>query len=78
MGARSFHSDFLLFQSKWLKLLLRSGVNPQNNETLISRSSFDAITSPRGVVIGNPRMPELSIAGYGMGWMRYSYQGHEV
>jgi len=65
---------------KWLAVFLNKGVNPANNETLIPTSVFEEMTKSYAVMEGAtaPHTPELSIAGYGMGWFRQSYSGHDV
>ena len=58
-------------------MLLNEGVNPINNETIVPKSVFQMVTTAH-IIIGGARSPEFSISGYGMGWNRVSYQGHEV
>ncbi|KZT23833.1 beta-lactamase/transpeptidase-like protein [Neolentinus lepideus HHB14362 ss-1] len=62
---------------KWLGLLLNKGVHPKTNETIISFSAFNEITTAHIVTDGKAPNPNLSVAGYGMGWWRQSYRGHE-
>ncbi|TDL29087.1 beta-lactamase/transpeptidase-like protein [Rickenella mellea] len=63
---------------KWLKMLLKSGVDPVTSNSVIPRSAFEAVTTAYAIMNGKGPTPEISINGYGMGWWRYSYQGHEV
>ena len=63
---------------KWVKLLLNSGVHFTTNATIIPKSTFDTATTAQIVDERRARYPELSVSGYGMGWGRHSYQGHEV
>ncbi|KAI5119180.1 hypothetical protein M0805_000634 [Coniferiporia weirii] len=63
--------------SKWIKMLLNSGVDPITGTSIISRSVFDAITISSAIDQGKASGPGFSIIGYGMGWQRSSYQGHE-
>lgn len=48
------------------------------NKTIIPSSAFEEVTTVHSVVIGRGYQPYFSIQGYGMGWTRKSYQGHEV
>ena len=59
-------------------MMLNRGVNPVNNQTIISEGAFDAITISSVIEAGKASLPELSVVGYGMGWERYTYRGHEV
>lgn len=63
-------------------MLLNGGVDPYTNKTVIPRWILDAITTARTIVAGNttapPQIPSRSIIGYGLGWARLSYQGHDV
>lgn len=58
-------------------MLLNSGVNPQTNATIIPRTTFDLATSAISVA-NNKGSTSFSLAGYGLGWVRMSYRGHEV
>ncbi|OBZ74859.1 Penicillin-binding protein 4* [Grifola frondosa] len=64
--------------SKWIATLLNSGVNPETNVSVIPRSTFDETTTAHSIVVGKPPTPEMSILGYGMGWMQSSIQGHQT
>ncbi|CCL99820.1 uncharacterized protein FIBRA_01844 [Fibroporia radiculosa] len=64
--------------TKWLSVLLNSGVDPVSNTTILPRSVFDEITTAHTIMKGTPDSPEISVAGYGLGWMRFSYQGHDI
>ncbi|TFY68039.1 hypothetical protein EVJ58_g1251 [Rhodofomes roseus] len=64
--------------SKWLATLLNGGVKPRTNTTIIPLSVYEEMTTARAVVFGAPRHPYLTIEGYGMGWERQSFQGHDV
>ncbi|KAH8102687.1 beta-lactamase/transpeptidase-like protein [Cristinia sonorae] len=63
--------------TKWLRTLLNKGVNKDTNATVIPRSAFDAVTTSHAIVAGRGSSPHTSISGYGMGWHRVSYSGHE-
>lgn len=65
-------------QTKWLTVLLNEGVEPASNKTIIPRSAFEEITTAHSIQAGKPTIPEMSIQGYGLGWWRFSYQGHDV
>ncbi|KAI0945939.1 hypothetical protein AcV7_010047 [Taiwanofungus camphoratus] len=66
--------------TKWLTVLINDGVDPITNETILPRSVFEETTSAHFVIKGtaDTNTPEISLSGYGMGWMRWSYQGHEL
>ncbi|OCH90085.1 beta-lactamase/transpeptidase-like protein [Obba rivulosa] len=65
---------------KWLAIFLNRGVNPVNNETFIPKSAFEEMTKSYAIMQGTAdrKTPELSIIGYGMGWFRQSYSGHDI
>ncbi len=65
-------------QAKWVRMLLNNGVDPVTKATVVPELVLAEVTTAHTIV--NPRAPssELSISGYGMGWMRQSYRGHEV
>ena len=54
-----------------------SGVDPNTNQTVIPRPVFDSITTSTAIMAGKGNA-DLSIQGYGMGWMRTSLKGAEV
>ena len=58
--------------------MINSGVDPVTNTTVIPKSVFEMTTTSHTFIDGRSKYPEMSAAGYGMGWMRVSYQGHEV
>ncbi|CAL1697760.1 unnamed protein product [Somion occarium] len=64
--------------TQWLKALLHAGVNPDTNVTVIPKSAFDEVTTAHAIVSGKASVPYVSLSGYGMGWSRQSYKGHEV
>ncbi|KAI0713045.1 beta-lactamase/transpeptidase-like protein [Cerioporus squamosus] len=64
--------------TKWLAMLLHAGVNPYNNRTVVPRSVFDEMTSAHSIFIGRPLSPLTPLAGYGMGWLRTSFLGHDI
>lgn len=59
-------------------MLLNDGVDPITNTTVIPQSAFKMATNVQSIVDGSAKYPEFSFSGYGMGWERFSYQGHEV
>ncbi|KAI0695190.1 beta-lactamase/transpeptidase-like protein [Cerioporus squamosus] len=63
--------------TKWLAVLLNEGIDPTTNRTIIPSSAFTEMTTARAIVSGAP-VGDLSIIGYGMGWFRMSYRGHDV
>ncbi|KAJ7078076.1 beta-lactamase/transpeptidase-like protein [Mycena epipterygia] len=63
--------------TRWIKVLLNAGVDGQNNATIVPRKTFDLATSAISVLDG--KGDEFrSIYGYGLGWARTSYRGHEL
>ncbi|TFY56936.1 hypothetical protein EVJ58_g7336 [Rhodofomes roseus] len=64
--------------TKWLTVLLNRGVDPASNRTIIPRSAFEEITTAHAIIAGRPMTPEMSVMGYGLGWQRLSYQGHDM
>ncbi|KAI5123304.1 hypothetical protein M0805_009325 [Coniferiporia weirii] len=63
--------------TKWLAVLLNEGVDPLSNKTIIPKSTFEASTTA-SVIMSGTGSGRQSIAGYGMGWLRTSYLGHET
>ncbi|KAL5489890.1 hypothetical protein ACEPAI_4722 [Sanghuangporus weigelae] len=63
--------------SKWLGALLKAA-SSENSESIIPKSVYEAVTTSSVIELGQPSDPEFSVAGYGMGWFRFSYQGHDV
>ncbi|KAL5511226.1 hypothetical protein ACEPAH_4441 [Sanghuangporus vaninii] len=63
--------------SKWVGALLKAA-SSENSESIIPKSVYDAVTTSSVIELGQPSDPEFSVAGYGMGWFRFSYQGHDV
>ncbi|KAI0664036.1 beta-lactamase/transpeptidase-like protein [Cubamyces menziesii] len=63
--------------SRWLAMLLNGGVDPQTKMTIVPASTFANMTTARGIENGAPA-GDVSIVGYGMGWYRMSYKGHDV
>lgn len=66
----------VVIQSKWVALWLNKGVH--NNVTVIPLSVYGNASQSYSVSISASPDPELSIQGYGMGWFRNSYLGHDV
>ncbi|KAL4251706.1 class-A beta-lactamase family protein [Abortiporus biennis] len=62
---------------KWLAMMLNQGIDPYTNRTIIPIRAYYEITLAHSVVFGTG-VSELSIRGYGLGWARGSYQGHEM
>ncbi|PCH42876.1 beta-lactamase/transpeptidase-like protein [Wolfiporia cocos MD-104 SS10] len=64
--------------TKWVTVLLSKGVDPDTNKTIVPRSAYDEMTTAHAIVSGVATEPDVSIMGYGLGWQRWSYQGHET
>lgn len=65
-------------QTRWIQTLLNEGSVPITNKTIIPRAAFVEMTTVHKVMNGRGAQPYFSVGGYGLGWMRGSYQGHEV
>ncbi|KZV58956.1 hypothetical protein PENSPDRAFT_695599 [Peniophora sp. CONT] len=63
--------------AKWVRMLLHAGVDPESGETIIPKTAFEDVTTAHAVVDGKGTA-EKSIEGYGMGWGRSSYHGHNI
>ncbi|KAJ7054958.1 beta-lactamase/transpeptidase-like protein [Mycena amicta] len=60
----------------WVKTMLNGGVDKLGNQTIVPQSTFDLATS--AIVISSPVGDNItSIVGYGLGWLRNAYRGHE-
>ncbi|KII95457.1 hypothetical protein PLICRDRAFT_170107 [Plicaturopsis crispa FD-325 SS-3] len=64
--------------AKWVSTLLNSGVNARTNVTVIPKSVLDDVTAAYAVAAWSFSPDTHSIAGYGMGWARYSYLDNEM
>ncbi|KAG1846985.1 beta-lactamase/transpeptidase-like protein [Suillus subalutaceus] len=62
--------------SKWVALWLNKGVH--NNITVILLSVYGNASQSYSIIVGASADPEFSIQGYGMGWGRNSYLGHDI
>ncbi|KAI0271640.1 beta-lactamase/transpeptidase-like protein [Gloeopeniophorella convolvens] len=63
----------------WVRTFLNDGVNPATGKPIIPTAAFNTITSAQSIMKGSTfGDPELSIVGYGLGWTRFSYLGHDV
>ncbi|KAF7328949.1 Beta-lactamase domain-containing protein [Mycena venus] len=62
---------------KWIKMLLNSGVDGRTNDTILPASTFNLATSAISVALSKGSNLS-SIEGYGLGWVRQSYRGHEL
>ena len=64
-------------QVKWVRMLFHEGVNPETDEAVLSKAIFEAVTTAY-VISDGVGTAEKSIVGYGLGWRRLSYHGHDV
>lgn len=57
---------------------LNTGVDPVTNQTIVP--DYADLTTARAIVYGNTTElgAAISITGYGVGWNRWSYLGHDV
>ena len=60
-----------------MRMLLHEGVNPDTGETIILKATLETLTTAH-VISDGVGTTEKSIVGYGLGWRRLSYHGHEV
>ncbi|EMD32801.1 hypothetical protein CERSUDRAFT_118507 [Gelatoporia subvermispora B] len=63
--------------TKWVATMINGGVDPWANTSVIPKSVVDEITTSRTIMDGRGS-PDVSIQGYGLGWGRLSYRGHEI
>ncbi|KAI0063208.1 beta-lactamase/transpeptidase-like protein [Artomyces pyxidatus] len=64
---------------KWVRMLLNKGVDPRTKKTIIPLSALSTIVSAHSIVNGNPPgVPGASISGYGLGWERTAFNGHDM
>lgn len=72
--------DLRVEQVPWVRTILNGGIDPDTNATVIPPAELDTITSVHSIVIPNTRdqPPGFSFEGYGLGWERFSYVGHDV
>lgn len=61
-------------------MLLHNGVNPDTNVTIVPQSAIEETTTAHSLVTRKALVsaPYISFTGYGMGWERNSYKGHEL
>ncbi|KAF9218891.1 hypothetical protein BS17DRAFT_790463, partial [Gyrodon lividus] len=62
--------------SKWISTWLNEGVH--GDEPIIPPSVYQNVSYSYSVSTDHPTHSEHSITGYGMGWFRSSYRGHDV
>ncbi|KAG8221711.1 beta-lactamase/transpeptidase-like protein [Butyriboletus roseoflavus] len=62
--------------AKWISTWMNEGV--RDNQTVIPPYVFQNVSYSYSVSADHPADPEHSIVGYGTGWFRSSYRGHEV
>ncbi|KIJ11027.1 hypothetical protein PAXINDRAFT_177403 [Paxillus involutus ATCC 200175] len=62
--------------SKWISTWLNEGV--QGDKTVIPPYVYRNVSYSYSVSTDHPTDSEHSITGYGMGWFRSSYRGHDV
>ncbi|KAH9063775.1 beta-lactamase/transpeptidase-like protein [Lactarius deliciosus] len=63
--------------ASWVKLFLNDGIDLDTNATIIPRGAFETMTSAHHIFLGYPSELSATIAGYGLGWMRFSVAGHD-
>ena len=59
-------------------MLMNEGVDPMTNNTIIPQSAYEEVTTAHMITAGRAPQPYFAVEGYGMGWWRRSYQGHEA
>ncbi|RDX45785.1 beta-lactamase/transpeptidase-like protein [Lentinus brumalis] len=65
--------------AKWAATVLNRGVDPVSNTTIIPDWVYDETTTAREIMTGNTTAdPSMSVVGYGLGWQRQSYLGHDI
>jgi hypothetical protein len=58
-------------------MLLNEGVDPATNRTVLPKDVIEKVTTAHTVTLGHGSKTD-SITGYGLGWVRASYVGHDV
>ncbi|OCH90091.1 beta-lactamase/transpeptidase-like protein [Obba rivulosa] len=64
--------------TKWAATLINDGVNPWTDTSVIPKSVVQETTTSSTILIGRALAPWVSLEGYGMGWARWTYRGHEL
>ncbi|KAI0742294.1 beta-lactamase/transpeptidase-like protein [Daedaleopsis nitida] len=64
--------------AKWAATILNGGVDPVTNKTIIPARLLAETTAARVVETGTTPDPAMSIIGYGLGWERKSFFGHNI
>lgn len=59
-------------------MLLNNGIAPNSGEAIIPPSALSMATWAHSIMVGQAVNAHTSLVGYGMGWYRYTYRGHEV
>lgn len=59
-------------------MLLNNGTDPVTGATIIPPSVLAEVTTTRVVEDDTSILPGLSLLGYGLGWQKASFYGHEV
>lgn len=72
----TLRSSECVLQAKWISTWVGEGVH--DNQTVISPAVYQNVSYSYSVSTDHPVDPEHSIVGYGMGWFRSSYRGHDV
>ncbi|KAF5360710.1 hypothetical protein D9756_004739 [Leucocoprinus leucothites] len=62
----------------WLAMLLANGKHPFENRTVIPPGVIEYTATGTSTFGKLAKFPELSVAVYGAGQIRYSYRGHEI
>ncbi|KIJ64017.1 hypothetical protein HYDPIDRAFT_91246 [Hydnomerulius pinastri MD-312] len=62
--------------SKWVSTWVNKGVH--GDKTVIPLSVYQNASYSYSVSTDHPADPSHSVVGYGMGWFRHSYRGHDV
>ncbi|KAH9038941.1 beta-lactamase/transpeptidase-like protein [Lactarius pseudohatsudake] len=63
--------------ASWVKLFLNDGVDLDTNATIIPHGALEEMTSAHQIIFGYPTELSATIVGYGLGWMRFSVDGHD-
>lgn len=70
--------SFPFLQAKWIHLLLNDGHDSSTNATILPKKVIVDTMTAYIIACGKSTAPATSIDGYGMGWHRYAYRGHEI
>ncbi|KAF7793989.1 hypothetical protein EIP86_005115 [Pleurotus ostreatoroseus] len=64
--------------TKWIATFANNGVDPVSRKVVVPAATVIEATMAHCVTAGVGLDARTSFMGYGLGWMRYAYRGHEI